>query len=97
MEGMRQDYRALHTAFPDLRYTVDDILAEGDKVVVRGTLRGTHTGSLFGLAPTGRPVTVTDIGVFRIAGGKIVEWWHQQDDLGLMTQIGQMPPAGAGH
>ncbi len=83
-------------AFPDLEYVPEELVAEGDRVAVRTTMRGTHRGAFFGLPPTGRWVTVDGIHILRIAGGKIAEHWGNNDDLGLMRQLGALPaPAAA--
>ena len=80
------------TAFPDLNATVEDVIAEGDKVVTRVTFRGTHQGEIeeFG-PPTGRQVEIKGISISRIEGGKIVEDWDSYDDLGVMRQLGLVP------
>jgi predicted ester cyclase len=77
------------TAFPDLNVTVEDVIAEGDKVVTRVTLRGTHQGEIeeFG-PPTGRQIEVKGISISRIEGGKIVEDWDSYDNLSLLQQLG---------
>ena len=74
-------------AFPDGRETVEDQIAEGDKVVTRWSFRGTHNGVLFGIEPTGKNVTLTGIFIDRIEDGKIVEHWDEADILGLMEQL----------
>jgi steroid delta-isomerase-like uncharacterized protein len=79
------------TAFPDGRYTIEDMIAEGDRVVVRQTFRGTHRGDFMGMAPTGKQVTVTEMEIFRIANGQAVENWTSSDDLGLLQQLGVVP------
>jgi predicted ester cyclase len=84
-------------ARPDLHYTIEDLIAEGDRVVVRWTGRGTHRGAwdhpVFGhLAPTGNVVTSTGVNIFRLAGGKIVERWDVRDELGVGQQLGVIPP-----
>ena len=79
------------TAFPDGRYTIEDMIAEGDRVVVRQTFRGTHRGDFMGMAPTGKHVTVTEMEIFRIANGQAVENWTSSDDLGLLQQLGVVP------
>ncbi len=71
-EGVKQAWGAFRAAFPDLQGTIEDMITEGDKVVVRGTISGTHQGDLMGIPPTGRQVTVTLIDVNRIEGGKLV-------------------------
>ena len=85
---------AFFAAFPDLTVTPEDLVAEGDRVVARYTWRGTHRGEFQGLSPTGRNVTVRGVGIFRIASGKIVEEWWQEDLLGLLRQLEAIPAAG---
>lgn len=80
-------------AFPDFREVVEDIVAEGDKVVTRFTASGTHLGALHGLAPTGKQVTIAEMGIFRIANGRIAEKWGQIDRLGMFQQLGIVPAA----
>lgn len=76
LEGARKMFTVMLTAAPDLQVTMEDVIAEGDRVVVRWTFRGTNTGeSITGAAPTGEPVTVLGIGIYRIANGKIAEDW----------------------
>src|SRR5947209_9301219 len=74
-EGFKQFASVYFTAFPDLRITIDDLVAEGDKVVTRWTTRATHKGDLMGIPPTSKQVTITGITIDRIDGGKIVETW----------------------
>lgn len=93
--GFKQFYGSLRSAFPDLRYTVDDVIAEEDKVVVRWTWRCTHKGDFMGIAATGREATVTGMAIYRIAGGKCVERWVELGLLGLMQQLGAIPAPGA--
>lgn len=83
------------TAFPDTRLTVEDIFAEGDRVVTRFVVRGTHRGEFQGMAPTGRTVTLSGIWIHRVSGGRIVEGrdWGVGDWLGLMRQLGTFPGA----
>ena len=85
------DYRR---AFPDLRVTVEDLIAEGDKVAARLRVRGTHLGDLNGIAPTGRRVDFTGIVISRVEGGRIAEDWANFDDLGMMQQLGLIPEPG---
>ena len=87
-EDHKQFIAGLRTAFPDVSFTLEDQLAQGEKVVTRWTLRGTHQGELWGTAPTGKPVTVTGITIQRLAEGQIVEEWTEADSLGLQQQIG---------
>jgi predicted ester cyclase len=83
---------AWYAAFPDWHITVTDLVAEGDRVVLITSGRGTHKGRLMGLAPTGKRVTLTGVRVFRIAAGKIVEYWALWDWQGLWQQLGARPP-----
>ena len=84
--------QALWSAFPDLTITVEDLIAEGDRVASRTTLRGTHDGELFGAPPTGRALTVPMMSIERIAAGRVAEHWRVSDELGLLRQLGLAPP-----
>src|SRR5215470_5896756 len=84
IEGSRQMIGMYLTAFPDLHFTVEDMIAEGDKVVARVTSRGTHQGEFMSIPPTDKQRTVTSIDIWRIAGGKLVERWNNSDTLGLL-------------
>jgi len=86
--SFRRMYDTYHTAFPDTRFTVDDIVAEGDHVAVRWTVHGTHRGELRGISPTNKRVTVTGTSFYHVSNGKIQECWDNWDALGLMRQIG---------
>jgi len=79
------------TAFPDARFTVEDQIAEGDRVASRYTFRGTHQGELMGIAPTGKQVTVTGMIINRIVNGKSEEGWLNFDALGMLQQLGAVP------
>jgi predicted ester cyclase len=81
-------------AFPDARFTIEDQIAEGNMVASRYTFHGTHRGELMGIAPTGKPVTVTGITINRIAGGKSEEGWLNFDALGMLQQLGVIPSMG---
>jgi steroid delta-isomerase-like uncharacterized protein len=96
LEGVKQWFSSMHTAFPDFRMNVEDMIAEGDKVVARVRLSGTHQGEFMGIDATGNRVTITGIDILRInADGKIMERWGNFDDLGMMQQLGVMePPSG---
>jgi len=74
--------------FPDLTTTIEDLMAEGDKVAVRQTWRGTHTSNFLGIPPTGKQVTFTSIEVYRVSGGKLAEEWVELDMHGLLQQLG---------
>ena len=90
-EGFKQGVRTGRTAFPDLTLTVDDMIAEGDKVVTRWTGSGTHSAEFMGVPATGKKVTFSGIVIDRISGGKIVEHWEQLDAMGIMQQLGVIP------
>jgi len=82
------------TAFPDLYFTVEDLIAEGDEVVARVTMSGTQHGAFMGIPPTGKHVTITGIDINRFVGGKSVEHWVEMDTLGMMQQLGVIPAPG---
>lgn len=90
-EELEQIARMFYAAFPDWRHTIEDMIAEGDKVVTRFTLRGTHKGEFQGIPATGKEIAFTAICIFRIAEGKIVEEWQEIDLIGLMRQLGAIP------
>jgi steroid delta-isomerase-like uncharacterized protein len=79
-------------AFPDVKATVEDLMADGDKVVARVSYRGTHQGTFRGIPPTGKPIAVIGINIFRIANGKLVEHWGLTDRLAVLQQLGVVPP-----
>ena len=87
--------KMLRGAFPDLHQSVEEMIAEGDNVVVRGTFRGTHQGPFAGLAPTGKPFAMTAIEIFRVADGKLPEHWINADYLALLQQLGAIPTPDA--
>lgn len=80
--------RSAYAAFPDMRHDVHDLIAINDKVVLRGTIAATHRGDFQGIPATGNKVTMGQIVIFRIADGKIVEYWEEADFLSLMQQLG---------
>ncbi len=90
-EGLKQYTSMTLAAFADLHVTVEDEIAEGDKVVTRYSARGTHKGEIMGIPPTGKQVAWTGIVITRIAGGKIIEAWANIDRLGVMQQLGAIP------
>jgi steroid delta-isomerase-like uncharacterized protein len=91
LEQLKQMIDRLLRAFPDHHETIDDIVAEDDKVVARVRWTGTHQGEYLGAAPTGKQVTYTAITIYRIEGGKVVESWQEGDRIGLMQQLGVIP------
>jgi steroid delta-isomerase-like uncharacterized protein len=93
-EGHKQLVMMFRTGFPDWNETVEDVIAEGDKVVIRVTGRGTHQGGFQGIPPTGNRVTATGVGIGRIEDGRITETWAAYDALGMMQQLGVIPAPG---
>jgi steroid delta-isomerase-like uncharacterized protein len=93
VEGIKQVVATFRRAFPDAQFRSEDMIAEGDKVVTRWTGRGTHKGEFADIPATGRAIVMTGIDIFRVANGKIVERWANQDDLGMMKQLGVIPLA----
>ena len=89
--GMKQIVEMFRSAFPDLIVTVEDMVAEGDKVAVRVVTHGTHQGELMGIAATGRTVAFNEQHFVRISNGKLVEHWGVEDNLGMMQQLGAVP------
>jgi steroid delta-isomerase-like uncharacterized protein len=94
VEDVKRHLKELLDAFPDTRFTVDDVVAEGDDVVVRWTVTCTHTGDYFGIPPTNKSATITGMNTWRITDGMAVEGWVSRDDLGLLQQLGVIPTPG---
>jgi steroid delta-isomerase-like uncharacterized protein len=90
-EAFKQLLTQFHAAFPDIRVTIEDSIAEGEQVVVRWTAHATHRGDLLGIPATGKPARWTGVSVYRIAGGKVVEERGEEDALGLLRQLGVGP------
>lgn len=90
-EGMEQMLGMFYLAFPDLHTTFEDQIADGDKVTLRLTFRGTHQGEFQGIPPTGKEIEIAAIVIDRIVDGKMVEHWSNMDNLGLMQQLGVIP------
>ena len=93
-ESVKQYLTAVIGAFPDGKMTIDDLLADGDKVIYRMTYRGTQKGEFFGVPATNKEVTARTIGIARITDGKIVEEWENMDEMGFMQQLGVGPTPG---
>jgi len=89
--GVKPIVAAMRAAFPDLHYTIDQLVIGEDAVAVRVTLRGTHRGDLFGIPATGKAFTVTQTNIERFRDGKIVEHWRNTDELSLLRQLGVVP------
>jgi steroid delta-isomerase-like uncharacterized protein len=94
-EGQKRIAADFRSAFPDLRVSVDILVAEDDYVVGRWTASGTHLGSWATLQPTGRRATFSAVNIFRFEDGKVTEIWNHRDDLGLREQVGARIYAGA--
>jgi steroid delta-isomerase-like uncharacterized protein len=92
-EGVKQFFSMMRTAFPDFRMNVEDMIAEGDKAVVRATLTGTHRGDFMGIPATGKSISVTVIDIVCFSGGKVAEHWGVSDTAGMMEQLGVAPLA----
>jgi steroid delta-isomerase-like uncharacterized protein len=89
--GLKTFFGQLRSAFPDFNFTIDDMIAEGDRVAIRMTCRYTHKGTFMGVAPTGKAVVLMKMDVMRFVNGKIVEHWDAADRLGLLQQLGVVP------
>ena len=90
-EAFKQFRNGFYAGFPDLDHTIEDMIAEGDKVATRFTARGTHQGEFQGVPPTGKQIVLTGLIINRVAGDRIAEQWHEIDAVGLMQQIGAIP------
>jgi predicted ester cyclase len=90
--GVKAFFALLRSAFPDLHYTVEVLLAEDDLVAGHVTVTGTHTGELMGIPPTGRMVRWTETHIGRFVDGKLVEHWSDNDQLSMLQQLGVIPP-----
>jgi steroid delta-isomerase-like uncharacterized protein len=93
-ESFKQIVGMFRAGMPDMHLTIEDEVAEGDRVVHRWRLRGTHRGPIMGVPPTGKQLTFTGTTIVRIADGKIAERWANVDELGLLQQLGVVPPPG---
>jgi len=90
-EGAMEFVPRLRNAFPDFQFSILDQIAEGDKVATRWTIRGTHEGEFQGIPPSGKQIEMTGITIFRIANGKLIEGWTNEDVLGMLQQLGAIP------
>ena len=94
LEGYKMVQESVLAGFPDFHVAIEDLIAEDDKVVMRFLITGTHQGTFMGAPATGVKIHVTGISIFRLAGGKIVEHWGEEDSLGWMQQLGALPKPG---
>jgi predicted ester cyclase len=90
--AFRDYYAAIRSAVPDARYEVDDLIGEGDRVVVRWRLLGTHEGDFGGIAPTGKAIALKGIAIYRLDSGMLMERWVVSDLHGLLEEIGRSSP-----
>jgi predicted ester cyclase len=88
---MTEAIKRTSAGLSDARMTIEDVIAEGDKVAVRLTSHAVQTGPFMGLPPSGKPYTIEEIHIFQIRDGKVTEHWHQGDFMGMLTQLGAMP------
>jgi predicted ester cyclase len=95
-EGFKAIFAALRHGFPNLQFTIQDLVVEDSRVAVRWTSKGIHDGEFAGAAPTGREVSNEGIAIYRVEDGKIVEMWSQVDRFGILQQIGVLPTIGRG-
>ena len=95
-DGFKAVVQTYRGAFPDLRFSIEDQVAAGDRVLTRWTARGTNNGSLLGMPPSGRPVEVTGMSLERFSDGKIAESWVNFDQFGMLQQVGALPAPGTG-
>jgi steroid delta-isomerase-like uncharacterized protein len=93
-EGVKMLTRMLHSAFPDFKAKIEDVISEGDKVVISQTWSGTQNGEFMGVPPTGKRVSFGVIDIIRFSDGKVAEHWGQMDSMGLMQQLGAIPASG---
>ena len=94
VEGAKAAHQIMLAGFPDYQTVIDDLIADEDKVAARITMSGTHTGSFMGIPPTNKFISFTGIYIARIANGKIVEHWGEEDSASLLTQLGVLPKMG---
>ena len=92
VEGFKQALQWMRAGVPDLTITIESQIAEGDLVATRWVGTGTHSGTLMGVPPTGKRVTVSGIDICRIADGRIIEYWQELDTLSMLQQVGAIPP-----
>ncbi|MBO0790033.1 MAG: ester cyclase [Ktedonobacteraceae bacterium] len=90
LEGIRQFFTGLHTSFPDLKISVEQVVADGDYVAIAYTITGTQQGRFLGLAPTGKHIQARGVEIGKFANGKLIERWGSSDQLGILQQLGLM-------
>ncbi len=95
-EGFKTFVTTFREAFPDLQVTVEDMIAEGDKVAARATMRGTHQGEFLGIPPSGNSIEVPVVDIVRFSDGMGVEHWGVTDNMAMMVQLGVASPPDQG-
>ena len=95
LQAVKEGTAILLNPYPDQRITIEEEIAEGDKVVQRWTSRGTHQGELLGIPPTGKQITTTGVTIYRLVNARIAEVWFFPDNLGTLQQLGVVPAMGA--
>ena len=93
-DDLKKATERVHGALTNPRFTIDDMIAEGDRVAVRLTTSATQTGEFMGMPPSGKTYEISEIHIFRVRDGKVIEHWHQFDQMGMMRQLGAMPESG---
>lgn len=93
LEANKEFNASLFQGFPNIKQTIEDVVVEGNTVVYRTTIEGTHTGEFMGIPPTGKSVKVNDFTLLRVANNRITEWWYECNLLEVMKQLGLMPDA----
>jgi steroid delta-isomerase-like uncharacterized protein len=96
LQGLKDAMNMFRAAFPDMRIANEDFIAEGDKVVVRSSARGTNSGTLMGMPPTGKHAELAAIDIWAVKNGRLAEAWHVEELLQMMMQIGLVPPPPGG-
>lgn len=91
LEANKAHNTSLFQGFPDIYHEIEDMIAEGDTVVYRTTIQGTHKGEFFGIPPTGKCVKINDFTLLQMSEGKIIKWWYECNLLAVMQQLGLMP------
>lgn len=94
IQGLRDALNVFRTGFPDIEIVNEDVIAEGNKVVARSVARGTHTGPLLGIPPTGKPAQIHAIDIWTVKNGKLAEAWHVEELLQMMMQLGVVSAPG---
>jgi steroid delta-isomerase-like uncharacterized protein len=91
VEGIRQFFTELHTSFPDLKISVEQMMADDEYVAIAYTITGTHQGRFLGFAPTGRQIQARGVEIGKFANGQLIERWGSSDQLGILQQLGLVP------